>query len=152
MLIRPARSADALAVETSERQRARSLLDLLSEARADVRQGVDAALLERERSLGRQLNDKAQRLAQVNKPEQSAALKQEISLPIHLHTHDTSGAASATIIAAVEAGVDAVDAAMDAFSGTTSQPTFGSLAAALADTDRDPGRPAASRGRRAASG
>ncbi len=68
-----------------------------------------------------------------------ATLKQEIDLPIHLHTHDTSGVAAATIMAAVEAGVDAVDAAMDAFSGTTSQPTFGSLAAALADTERDPG-------------
>jgi pyruvate carboxylase len=68
-----------------------------------------------------------------------STLKQEIGLPIHLHTHDTSGAAAATVIAAVEAGVDAVDAAMDALSGTTSQPTFGSLAAALRDTDRDPG-------------
>ena len=68
-----------------------------------------------------------------------ATLKQEVGLPIHLHTHDTSGASAATIMAAVEAGVDAVDAAMDAFSGTTSQPTFGSLAAALHDTDRDPG-------------
>ncbi|RYE07698.1 MAG: pyruvate carboxylase [Hyphomicrobiales bacterium] len=68
-----------------------------------------------------------------------AVLKQEVGLPIHLHTHDTSGAAAATIIAAVEAGVDAVDAAMDAFSGTTSQPTLGSVAAALRDTDRDPG-------------
>ncbi len=47
-------------------------------------------------------------------------LKQEVGLPIHLHTHDTSGAAAATIMAAVEAGVDAVDAAMDALSGTTS--------------------------------
>jgi pyruvate carboxylase len=68
-----------------------------------------------------------------------ATLKEEIGLPIHLHTHDTSGAAAATIMAAVAAGVDAVDAAMDAFSGTTSQPTFGSVAAALRDTDRDPG-------------
>ncbi len=67
-----------------------------------------------------------------------STLKQEIGLPIHLHTHDTSGAAAATIMAAVEAGVDAVDAAMDALSGTTSQPTFGSLAAALSDSDRDP--------------
>jgi pyruvate carboxylase len=65
-------------------------------------------------------------------------LKQEIGLPIHLHTHDTSGAASATIMAAVEAGVDAVDAAMDALSGTTSQPTLGSLVAALKDGPRDP--------------
>ncbi len=68
-----------------------------------------------------------------------STLKQEVGLPIHLHTHDTSGASAATIMAAVAAGVDAVDAAMDAFSGTTSQPTFGSLAAALRDTDRDPG-------------
>ncbi|MGV8853656.1 MAG: pyruvate carboxylase [Devosia sp.] len=66
-------------------------------------------------------------------------LKQEIGLPIHLHTHDTSGAAAATVLAAVDAGVDAVDAAMDALSGTTSQPTLGSIAAALRDGDRDPG-------------
>jgi pyruvate carboxylase len=66
-------------------------------------------------------------------------LKQEVGLPIHLHTHDTSGAASATVMAAVAAGVDAVDAAMDALSGTTSQPTLGSIVAALADTERDPG-------------
>jgi len=66
-------------------------------------------------------------------------LKQEIGLPIHLHTHDTSGAAAATVLAAVDAGVDAVDAAMDALSGTTSQPTLGSLVAALAQGDRDPG-------------
>src|SRR5690606_32734151 len=69
----------------------------------------------------------------------NATLKHEVDLPIHLHTHDTSGAASATVLAAVEAGVDAVDAAMDALSGTTSQPTLGSLVAALADTERDPG-------------
>jgi pyruvate carboxylase len=67
-----------------------------------------------------------------------ATLKEEIGLPIHLHTHDTSGAASATVLAAVDAGVDAIDAAMDALSGTTSQPTLGSLVAALADTDKDP--------------
>jgi pyruvate carboxylase len=65
-------------------------------------------------------------------------LKQEIGLPIHLHTHDTSGAAAATIMAAVDAGVDAVDAAMDALSGTTSQPTLGSIVAALKDGPRDP--------------
>ncbi|GLQ54229.1 pyruvate carboxylase [Devosia nitrariae] len=65
-------------------------------------------------------------------------LKQEVGLPIHLHTHDTSGASAATVMAAVAAGVDAVDAAMDALSGTTSQPTLGSIVAALADTGRDP--------------
>ena len=67
-----------------------------------------------------------------------STLKQEIGLPIHLHTHDTSGASAATIMAAVDAGVDAVDAAMDALSGTTSQPTLGSLVAALKDDWRDP--------------
>ena len=66
-------------------------------------------------------------------------LKSEISLPIHFHTHDTSGAAAATVLAAVDAGVDAVDAAMDALSGTTSQPCFGSINAALEGTERDPG-------------
>ena len=74
----PTQGFDALAVEVSERQRARSLLDLLTEAHADVRQGVDAALIERERSLGKQLNDKAQLLTQA-KPEQTVALKKEIS-------------------------------------------------------------------------
>ena len=75
----PTKGWDALAVAVSERQRARSLLDLLTEARADVRQGVDTTLLERERLLGRQLNDKAQRLTQASKPEETAAFRQEIS-------------------------------------------------------------------------
>lgn len=75
----PTKGFNALALEVSERQRARSLLDLLTEARADVRQGVDPTLIERERVLGRQLNDKAQRLTQADKPEQVATLKQEIS-------------------------------------------------------------------------
>jgi len=65
------------------------------------------------------------------------ALKQESGLPVHFHTHDTSGIAGATVLAAAEAGVDAVDAAMDAFSGGTSQPCLGSLVAAVADTGRD---------------
>ncbi|MFT6659070.1 pyruvate carboxylase [Maritalea sp.] len=68
-----------------------------------------------------------------------STLKEEIGMPIHFHTHDTSGVAAATVLAAVDAGVDAVDAAMDAFSGTTSQPCLGSLAAALRGTERDPG-------------
>nr|WP_208764131.1 pyruvate carboxylase [Bradyrhizobium macuxiense] len=68
-----------------------------------------------------------------------SALKQEVGLPIHLHTHDTSGIAGATILAAVEAGVDAIDAAMDAMSGTTSQPPLGSIVEALARSERDTG-------------
>jgi pyruvate carboxylase len=65
------------------------------------------------------------------------ALRQEVGLPIHFHTHDTSGIAGATVLAACDAGVDAVDAAMDAFSGGTSQPCLGSLVEALRHTDRD---------------
>jgi pyruvate carboxylase len=67
------------------------------------------------------------------------ALRSEVGLPIHFHTHDTSGIAGATILAAAEAGVDAVDAAMDAFSGGTSQPCLGSIVEALRNTDRDTG-------------
>ena len=67
------------------------------------------------------------------------ALKEEVGLPIHFHTHDTSGMGGATILAAAEAGVDAVDCAMDALSGNTSQPTLGSVVEALSATDRDTG-------------
>jgi len=67
------------------------------------------------------------------------ALKQEVDLPIHFHTHDTSGASIATIVAAADAGVNVVDAAMDAFSGNTSQPTLGSIVEALRGTERDTG-------------
>lgn len=66
-------------------------------------------------------------------------LKEEIGLPIHFHTHDTSGIAGATIIAAVEAGVDAIDAATDAMAGNTSQPCLGSIVEGLRHTPRDPG-------------
>ena len=67
------------------------------------------------------------------------ALKEEVDLPVHFHTHDTSGIAGATILAAADAGVDAVDAAMDAFSGGTSQACLGSIVEALRHTDRDTG-------------
>jgi pyruvate carboxylase len=67
------------------------------------------------------------------------ALREETDLPIHFHTHDTSGIAGATVLAAVEAGVDAIDAAMDALSGNTSQPCLGSIVEALKGSERDPG-------------
>jgi pyruvate carboxylase len=67
------------------------------------------------------------------------ALREEVGLPIHFHTHDTSGIAGATILAAADAGVAAVDAAMDAFSGGTSQPCLGSVVEALRHTPRDTG-------------
>ncbi|WP_420467095.1 pyruvate carboxylase [Panacagrimonas sp.] len=66
------------------------------------------------------------------------ALKNEIGIPLHFHTHDTSGIAAASVLAAVEAGCDAVDGALDAMSGLTSQPNLGSIAAALAGSERDP--------------
>ena len=67
------------------------------------------------------------------------ALKQETDLPIHFHTHDTSGGSIATVLAAVEAGADAVDGAVDSMSGLTSQPSLGALVAALENSERNPG-------------
>ena len=67
------------------------------------------------------------------------ALKEEVGLPIHFHTHDTSGLAGATILAASDAGVDAADLAMDAFAGGTSQPCLGSVIEALRNSHRDTG-------------
>jgi len=67
------------------------------------------------------------------------ALKDESDIPVHFHTHDTSGIAGGTILAAADAGVDAVDTAMDAFSGGTSQPCLGSIVEAVAHTDRNTG-------------
>ena len=67
------------------------------------------------------------------------ALKAETGLPVHFHTHDTSGIAAASVLAAVEAGVDAVDLAMDSLSGFTSQPCLGSVVEALRGRPRDTG-------------
>ncbi|MGE0861662.1 MAG: pyruvate carboxylase [Gammaproteobacteria bacterium] len=67
------------------------------------------------------------------------ALKQEVGIPIHFHTHDTSGISAASVLAAVEAGVDAVDAAMDSMSGLTSQPNLGSIVEALRHGPRETG-------------
>ncbi|MFR2891704.1 pyruvate carboxylase [Peptoniphilus grossensis] len=64
-------------------------------------------------------------------------LKEEIGLPIHLHTHDTTGNGVATILQAAEAGVDIVDTAVNSMSGLTSQPALNSVVAALKNTDRD---------------
>ncbi|MCB1746207.1 MAG: pyruvate carboxylase [Gammaproteobacteria bacterium] len=68
-----------------------------------------------------------------------STLKQEVGIPIHFHTHDTSGIAAASVLAAVEAGADAVDAAMDAMSGLTSQPNLGSIVEALRHGPREAG-------------
>ena len=67
------------------------------------------------------------------------ALREEVGLPVHFHTHDTSGIGAATLLAAVDAGVDAIDAAMDSMSGLTSQPNLGSIVEALRHTGRATG-------------
>jgi CHAT domain-containing protein len=78
----PAQGNAATALQISERARARSLLEMMSEFNIDIRQGADPALLERERALSRLLNAKTERLirlpAQKNSQEQVAALKKEI--------------------------------------------------------------------------
>jgi len=66
------------------------------------------------------------------------ALRDEVDLPLHLHTHDTSGNGIATLLAAAEAGVDIVDAAIASMSGLTSQPSLNALVEALAGTPRQP--------------
>ncbi len=66
------------------------------------------------------------------------ALRDAVDLPIHLHTHDTSGNGVAMLLAAIDAGVDAVDAALSSMSGLTSQPSLNALCAALEGTPQAP--------------
>ena len=65
-------------------------------------------------------------------------LREEIGLPIHFHTHDTSGIAAASVLRASDAGVNVVDLALASMSGSTSQPNLNSIVAALQHTPRDP--------------
>jgi pyruvate carboxylase len=67
------------------------------------------------------------------------ALRQNFDLPVHLHTHDTPGGQLATLLAAIESGVDAVDAASAAMAGTTSQPPISALVSATDHSDRETG-------------
>jgi pyruvate carboxylase len=82
-------------------------------------------------------------MAGLLKPASAAvlipALKDAVDLPIHFHTHDTAGVACGTILTAAAAGVDAVDCAMDALSGNTSQATLGTIVESLQFTERDTG-------------
>lgn len=66
-----------------------------------------------------------------------SALKEEINIPIHLHTHDTSSIQSATYLKAIEAGVDVVDVALGGLSGLTSQPNFNSVAEMMKFNERE---------------
>ena len=67
------------------------------------------------------------------------ALKQEIGIPIHFHTHDTSGLNAASVLKAAEAGADVADLAIASMSGSTSQPNLNSIVAALRNTPRETG-------------
>jgi pyruvate carboxylase len=67
------------------------------------------------------------------------ALRERFDLPVHLHTHDTPGGQLATLLAAIDAGVDAVDAATASMAGTTSQPALSALVSATDHSERDTG-------------
>ena len=67
------------------------------------------------------------------------ALRSRFDLPVHLHTHDTAGGQLATLLSAIDAGVDAVDVASAPMSGTTSQPSMSALIAATDGTERETG-------------
>ena len=116
--------------------------DILSSARPkyDLKYYVDlAGELERAGAHIIAVKDMAGLLKPAAATQLFKALRDATDLPLHFHTHDTSGISAATVLAAVDAGVDAVDAAMDAFSGNTSQPCLGSIVEALRDGPRDPG-------------
>ncbi len=66
------------------------------------------------------------------------ALKEEIGIPVHLHTHDTSGNGEASLLMACQAGVDIIDAALSSISGLTSQPNLNAVISALRGTEWDP--------------
>src|SRR5690606_6110776 len=65
------------------------------------------------------------------------ALREHVSIPIALHTHDTAGTQIATYLKAIESGIDSVDCAVASFSGTTSQPNLNSLVALLKGNERE---------------
>ncbi|MEM9015505.1 MAG: pyruvate carboxylase [Verrucomicrobiota bacterium] len=72
-------------------------------------------------------------------PKLVKALREEIGIPIHFHTHDSSGINASSVLTAADAGVDIADLALASMSGSTSQPNLNSVCAALAEKERDPG-------------
>ena len=85
------------------------------------------------------IKDMAGLLAPYDAYDLVKALKENLSIPIHLHNHYTSGMASMTILKAVEAGIDIVDTCLSPYAMRTSQPAIEPLTVALQGTDRDPG-------------
>ncbi len=72
-------------------------------------------------------------------PKLVKALREEVGMPIHFHTHDSSGINASSVLTAAEAGVDIADLALASMSGSTSQPNLNSVCAALEGQERDPG-------------
>lgn len=68
-----------------------------------------------------------------------AALKEELNIPLHLHTHDSTGNGVSTVLMAAEAGVDIADLAIESMSSLTSQPSMNAVVEALRGTERDTG-------------
>src|SRR5207245_2403755 len=105
----------------------------------------DGARLQRGRlhELSRQRRAALHHAGGVRRPAPARAvvdgLRGEVGLPIHFDTHDTSGIAAASVLAAIDAGADAVYGALDAMSGLTSQPNLSAMASALAGSELDPG-------------
>jgi len=69
----------------------------------------------------------------------SAIRDRHADVPIHIHTHDTSGTGVASMLACAEAGADIVDVAVDSMSGMTSQPSMGAVVASLQGSALDTG-------------
>ncbi len=84
------------------------------------------------------IKDMAGLLTPQNAYSLVSALKKDLSIPVELHTHATSGLGSMTYMKAAEAGVDIIDTAISPFSGGTSQPPTEPMAAAFEGTERDP--------------
>jgi pyruvate carboxylase subunit B len=85
------------------------------------------------------IKDMAGLLAPIEAFELVSKLKEKISAPLHLHTHDTGGMAIATLLKAIEAGVDIVDTAVSSMASGTSQPALETICNILRDAPRDPG-------------
>jgi pyruvate carboxylase len=83
------------------------------------------------------IKDMAGLLKPLAATELIGTLKESVALPIHLHTHDTSGIQSATYLRAIEAGVDVVDVAINSLSGLTSQPGYNGIAAMMQGHERE---------------
>ncbi|MQF99822.1 MAG: pyruvate carboxylase subunit B [SAR202 cluster bacterium] len=85
------------------------------------------------------LKDMAGLLSPYDAYQLVSKLKETVSMPIHLHTHYTSGMASMTVLKAIEAGIDIVDTCLSPFALRTSQPAIEPLLVSLQDTERSPG-------------